>query len=35
MKNVHKIVVREPEGKKHFGSIVCRWEDDIEMNLGG
>jgi hypothetical protein len=33
MRNVHKILVRKPEGKRPLGRPRCRWENII-MDLG-
>jgi hypothetical protein len=33
MRNSHKILVNEPEGKKTLGRRRSRWEDNIKMNL--
>jgi hypothetical protein len=27
--------VGKPEGRRQLGIIICRWEDNIEMDLGG
>jgi hypothetical protein len=35
MRNVYKIVVGKPEGKRPLGRSRCRWEDNIEMDLRG
>jgi len=33
MKNVYKILVRKPDGKRQLGRPRCRWEDNITMNV--
>jgi hypothetical protein len=33
MRNVYKILVRKPEGKRPFRRPMCRWEDNIRMDL--
>jgi hypothetical protein len=33
MRNVYKIVVRKPEGKRQFGKHKHRWEANIRMHL--
>jgi hypothetical protein len=33
MRNVYKIVVRKPEGKRPLGRPRCRWEDNIRMDI--
>jgi hypothetical protein len=33
MRNVYKIFIGEPEGKKPFGRTNRRWEDNIKMDL--
>jgi hypothetical protein len=33
MRNAHKILVRQPEGKRPYGRPRHRWEDNIKMNL--
>jgi hypothetical protein len=32
-RNLYKILVRKPEGKRPLGRSRCRWEDDIEKDL--
>jgi hypothetical protein len=34
MRNVCKILVGKPEGKRRFGRPSRRWEDNMRMNLG-
>jgi hypothetical protein len=34
-KNAYRILVGKPEGKRPFGRIICRWVDDIKMDLIG
>jgi hypothetical protein len=33
MRNVYKIFVGKPEGKRPFGKPSSRWEDNIRMDL--
>jgi hypothetical protein len=33
MRNVYKIFVGKPEGKRALGSPSCRWKDNIRMDL--
>jgi hypothetical protein len=33
MRNVNKILVWKPEGKRTFGRPKCRWEDSNRVNL--
>ena len=32
-RGVHKVLVREPLGKRPLGRPRCRWEDNIKMDL--
>ena len=32
-RDVHKVLVGKPEGKRPLGRPSCRWEDNIQMNL--
>jgi hypothetical protein len=32
-RNAYRILVREPERKKPSTIIICRWEDNIRMDL--
>jgi hypothetical protein len=32
-RNVYKILMGKPEGKRPLGRPRCRWEDGIRMNL--
>jgi hypothetical protein len=32
-KNVYKLLVRKPEGKRPLGRLRCRWVDNIKMDL--
>jgi hypothetical protein len=32
-RNVHRLLVREPEGKKPLGRPRRRWEDNIKMDV--
>jgi hypothetical protein len=32
-RDVYKVLVGKPEGKKPLGRPRCRWEDNIKMNL--
>jgi hypothetical protein len=34
MRNVYKILVGKPEGKRSLVSTRCRWEDNIRADLG-
>jgi hypothetical protein len=34
MRNAYKILVRKPEGKRPHGRPMCRWEDNIRLDLG-
>jgi hypothetical protein len=29
----YRVLVGKPEGKRPFGRLTCRWEDNIEMDL--
>jgi hypothetical protein len=33
MRNVHKILVGKPEGKRPLGKPMHMWEDNIKMDL--
>jgi hypothetical protein len=33
MRNVYKILVRKPEGKRPLGRLRRRWEDNIKVDL--
>jgi hypothetical protein len=33
MRNVYKVLVRKPEGKRPLGRSRRRWEDNIKMDL--
>jgi len=35
MRNVYKILVRKPEGKRQLRRTSRRWEDNIRLNLRG
>jgi hypothetical protein len=37
MKTAHKILIGQPEGKRSFGrlTVMCRWENNIKMDLKG
>jgi hypothetical protein len=35
MRNIYKILVGKPEGKRLGGRPRCRWEDNIRMDLRG
>jgi hypothetical protein len=35
MRNVYKILAGKPEGKRPLGRPICRWEDNISMDLKG
>ena len=32
-RGAHKVLVGRPDGKRIFGKRVCRWEDNIKMEL--
>jgi hypothetical protein len=32
MRNAYKILVRNPDGKRPFGGLRCRWKDNIKMD---
>jgi hypothetical protein len=32
-RNMYRLLVREPEGKRPLGRPRCRWIDNIEMNF--
>ena len=32
-RGVHKVLVGKPEGKRPLGRPICRWEDNIKMDL--
>jgi hypothetical protein len=32
-RNVFRVLVRKPEGKRQLGRLRCRWEDGIKMDL--
>jgi hypothetical protein len=33
-RNVYRLLVRKPEGKRPLGRPRCRWVDNIRMHLG-
>jgi hypothetical protein len=33
MRNVYRILVGKPEGKRECGRFRCRWEDNLRMDL--
>jgi hypothetical protein len=33
-RNAYRLLVRKPEGKKPLGRPICRWVDNIRMDLG-
>jgi hypothetical protein len=33
-RNAHKLLVVKPEGKRPLGRPICRWVDNIKMDLG-
>jgi hypothetical protein len=35
VRNVHKILIRIPEGKGPFRIPRCRWEDNIKVDIKG
>jgi len=32
-RGVYRVLVGKPEGKRPLGRPICRWEDDIKMDL--
>jgi len=34
-RDVYRVLVGKPEGKKPLGRPMCRWEDNIKMDLEG
>jgi hypothetical protein len=32
-RGVHRVLVGKPEGKSPLGRPICKWEDNIKMNL--
>jgi len=32
-RGAHGVLVGKPEGKRPLGRPICRWEDNIKMNL--
>jgi hypothetical protein len=32
-RGVHRVLVRNPEGKRPLGRPICRWEDNVKMDL--
>jgi hypothetical protein len=32
-RNVYKVLVGKPEGKRSLGRPTCRWKDNIKINL--
>jgi hypothetical protein len=32
-RGVYRVLVRKPEGKRPLGKYICRWEDNIKMDL--
>jgi hypothetical protein len=32
-RNVYRLLVRKPAGKRPLGSLTCRWIDNIKMEL--
>jgi len=32
-RDVYRVLVGKPEGKRPFGRPRCRWQDNIKMNL--
>jgi hypothetical protein len=32
-RNEYRILVRKPEGKRPLGRPICRWEDNIKMDI--
>jgi len=35
LRGVYRVSVGEAEGKRSIGRPMCRWEDNIKMDLGG
>jgi hypothetical protein len=33
MRDIHRVLVGKPEGKRPLGKPGCRWEDNIKMDL--
>jgi hypothetical protein len=31
--NVHRLLVGKPEGKRPLGRLICRWIDNIKIDL--
>jgi hypothetical protein len=31
--DVYRVLVEKPEGKRPLGRVMCRWEDNIKMDL--
>jgi hypothetical protein len=34
-RGVYRVLVGKPEGKRPLGRPICRWEDNIKMDVGG
>jgi hypothetical protein len=34
MRNVYKVLVGKPEGKRTQGRSMCRWESNVKMDFG-
>ena len=32
-RDVHKVLVGKPEGKRPMGRPICKWDDNIKMDL--
>ena len=32
-RGVHRVLLGKPEGKRPLGRPICRWEDNIKMDL--
>jgi hypothetical protein len=32
-RGVYRVLVRKPEGKRPLGRSICRWEDNIKMDI--
>jgi hypothetical protein len=33
MRNVYKMLLGKPEGKRQFGRHICGWEDNIKRDV--
>ena len=32
-RGIYRVLVVKPEGKRPFGRLMCRWEDNIKLDL--